>query len=96
MERNMNYMLINVEDRQRIMTSFYETYEKAHKAMIEDVLACLDPALYQKDLEENGETYGEDWWIREDCAWISDNAFDYNIEWYIVCSSSKRTGGTEV
>ena len=42
----------------------------------------------QKDLEENGETYGEDWWIREDCAWISDNAFDYNIEWYIVCSNS--------
>ena len=88
MERNMNYMLINVEDRQRIMTSFYETYEKAHKAMIEDVLACLDPALYQKDLEENGETYGEDWRIREDCAWISDNAFGYNIEWYIVCSNS--------
>ena len=56
--------------------------------MIEDDLACLDPALYQKDLEENGETYGEDWWIREDCAWISDNAFDYNIEWYIVCSNS--------
>ena len=48
----------------------------------------IDPALYQKDLEENGETYGEDWWIREDCAWISDNAFDYNIEWYIVCSNS--------
>jgi len=63
--------------------------------MIEDVMACLDPALYQKDLEENGEAYGEDWWIREDCAWISDNAFDYNIEWYIVCSNSKRTGGTE-
>ena len=45
MDSNMNYMLINVEDRQRIMTSFYETYEKAHKAMIEDVLACLDPAV---------------------------------------------------
>ena len=79
-----NYVLVCVEDRQRVGSSFYETYEEAHKAMVDDFMTCIDPEIYQIGLEKNDETYDEDWWIKEDCAWIGDNAFEYNIGWCIV------------
>ena len=79
-----NFVLVCVEYRQQIRSSFYETHEEAHKAMVDDFMNCIDPEDYQQGLETNGAPYDEDWWIRDDCAWISDTAFKHNIEWYIV------------
>lgn len=79
-----NYVLICVEYRQRISSSFYETYEETHKAMVDDFMKCITPEDYQIGLKKNDAPCDEDWWIKDDCAWIGDNAYDYNIEWYIV------------
>lgn len=90
MEKEINYIVVTVSYRQKIESSYFETYEEAYEAMEKDFLSCLGDETYQEGLTKNEAPYDEDWWLRDDCAWISDNAFFYNIEWYIVRAKPRQ------
>ena len=47
MTKKYNYVLVCIESRQKVASSFYEMYEEAHKAMVDDFMTCFDPEDHQ-------------------------------------------------